>query len=905
MNQDSPLYSQKDVQSSKYDLDDWEAFEVKLSPAEKEVIEMLKRAALQGGWKQTATESERTLASYGELYLKIREDKSLAVRLGLKPVFSQAEEKEEKEEKKKPAKQRGLTKEEIIIQSTLGKLQKDVEDLKARWKTTDWTVIPMIRAMDSVEMIVLFLIHHIKECEQQFAAEEMEEQAQYELVFGISKILHGLQNATVRDIRTSRHGPVHPQLIKDLHTTYQQFVKRTKYSMLTAAKKYPKLLLKTPYDHMLPGLAMAPYASQLRTIELLQTHRQKGLFVCLNTLTGEGKTTLVVAIAQLAMTLSNHQTTYEVIYCCSEKLKTVRQQVGKHAYNGLIPFGVAITDPVSEEVRMTDSYNCKKMKHERVLTIADIVSTIKLLETPPTPGRERILFFDEPTVGLDQPNSPMIGFLSQVYALAPRLTIFSTATAPERESIPELEILFRTKWPEAHIEFIKSTKVLIGSEIASLEGVIYVPHQGCRTREEFATVLKAVENNAFLQKCYTANMVFEMYQTLLTLKAQYNLSLAGVSSFEEYMMIPGNMNQQAIVAVALRYLRFVQETDRIAEFCAPTFRKPGIRFEELATRGVLENQTLLVTADPLRFFDEYITPYTFQVHEELKTPRKSFSELYVKYDAEREAYEEKRAKIMEKKAEKGSKQEKDGIDYEMERQQRLSELKAPILGIDERFVIGSAAYLKERASTTPPRLTPLLENINWNRITCEDRHSMGLALGVGIFSPSRMDPSYTRAVIDLASNGLLAYLIADDDICYGTNYPIENVIVDDTCLTRHSVKTVFQVFARAGRPGKSWKASIYAADQVLDMIRRSVHSTKEGDVYPKGILPPAIGGGDLEVQNMNMALKGAKAYVAEVISSVQDVKSPVPSSSIELSPSMEEKEETPEKDDVLDSWEDA
>lgn len=890
MNQDdfNPLYSQKDVQSSKYDLDDWEAFEVKLPPSEKEVIEMLKRTALQGGWKQAATETERILTSYGDLYLMIREDKTLSARLGLKPIES---EEDEKEVKKKPAKARGMTKEEIIIQSTLGKLQKDVEDLKARWKKTDWTTIPMIRMIDSVEMIVLFLIHHVRECEQQFLAEEMEEQAQYELIFGLSKILHALQSMTVRDIRTSRHGPVHPQLIKDLRTSYLAFTKRTKYSILTAAKKYPKLLLKTPYDHILPGLAMAPYESQLRIIDLLQTHRDNGIFACLNTLTGEGKTTLVVAIAQLAMSMSNHHTIYEVIYCCSEKLKTVRQQVGKHAYNGLIPFGVAITDPVSEEVRVTDSYNCKKMKHERILTIADIVSTIKLLEAPPIPGREYILFFDEPTVGLDQPNSPMIAFLSQVYALAPRLTIFSTATAPERESIPQLESLFRTKWPEAHIEFIKSTKVLIGSEIASLDGAIYLPHQLCQTLEEFDAVIQAVERNAFLQKCYTANIVFEMYQNIRILKATHGISIESIPSFEEYMMIPGNMNQQAIVTVALRYLRFIasfRRTDLVTEFCAPHFKKQSIVFHDLATKGTLENQTLIVTADPLHFFDEYIAPYTQHVHEELQTPRKSFSELYVKYDVEKEAYEEKRAKIMEKKAEKStSKQEKDGMDYEMERQQRLSELKAPTLGIDERFVIGSAAYLKERKSATPPRLTPIMESIEWNRIACEDRYSMGLALGVGIFSPSRMEMSYTRAVIELASNGLLAYLIADDDICYGTNYPIENVIVDDTCLTRHSVKTVFQVFARAGRPGKSWKASIYAAEPVLDMIRRSVHQTKEDD---------------LEVQNMNVALKGALAYVAEMRTQEQ-ASMPAVSiehSSIEVLPTT-----VVSKEEILDSWEDA
>jgi hypothetical protein len=142
--------------------------------------------------------------------------------------------------------------------------------------------------------------------------------------------------------------------------------------------------------------------------------------------------------------------------------------------------------------------------------------------------------------------------------------------------------------------------------------------------------------------------------------------------------------------------------------------------------------------------------------------------------------------------------------------------------------------------------------------------------------------SYTRAVIELASNGLLAYLIADDDICYGTNYPIENVVVDDTCLTRHSVKTVFQVFARAGRPGKSWKASIYAADAVLDMIRRSVHQTKEDD---------------LEVQNMNVALGQAMDAIPDVSLSPTDpsVKDISVQEEVVVEKSVEE---------VPDSWED-
>lgn len=906
------LYSQKDVQSSKYDLDDWEAFEVKLPPSEKEVIEMLKRCALQDGWKVVKEESDRVLSSCGDLYLTLRE--GVMVSLGLRSLEEDSDEDSEEEEKNKKEKKekkgnksnkkRGLTKDEIIAKATMGRVQKEIDDLTGRWKHLKGYVLPSIRAMDSVEAIVLSLIHHLRTSEQAMISEEIEEAELYEAVFGVSKILHQLKIMNVKDMGTGKLIPVHPQLLADLTTVYQRFCKKAKYDILVAAKKYPKLLLKTAYDSMLPGLAMAPYASQVQLIELLVRHQKQGLFACLNTLTGEGKTTLVVAIAQLAMTLSSHTKKYEVIYCCSEKLKTVRQQVGRYAYNGLIPFGVAVTNPKSDEVILTDSYNCKKMKHERVLTIADIVSTIHLLEMPPVEGHEYILFFDEPTVGLDQVDSPMMDYLYQVYSCMPKLTIFSTATAPERESIPLLEQLFLQNYPGAHVEFIKSTKVLIGSEIASLEGEIYLPHSSVDS-SYFSAVLSRIEGNAFLQKCYTANVVYDMHQSLLLLSKKYGFTLNDVPSFKEYMGQPGNMNQPSIIRVALSYLRKVEKEGAchkgvVEEFCAPRGKKERVAFDRLAEKGEqFENQTLLVTADPLAFFDEHFVPYIQKAHEDIGLLRKSFAEIFLAYDEKRQEYEAKREAILEKKEKKGvgSKEEKDGIDHEMERQQKLSELVIPHLAIPERWIIGSAAYLKERRSAQVPRKLPSLEGIDWVRIHCEDRFAMGLALGVGIFSPSRMDLSYTRAVIELASNGLLAYILADDDICYGTNYPIENVIVDSTCLPRHSVKTMFQVFARAGRPGKSWKASIYADSTVLDIISQSMISTEAND---------------MEVQNMNGALSLAmtKAMEKALSKTVQKtVEKTVEQVSIQpiskedriVKPLNEEKEK---KEEIAESWED-
>ena len=140
------------------------------------------------------------------------------------------------------------------------------------------------------------------------------------------------------------------------------------------------------------------------------------------------------------------------------------------------------------------------------------------------------------------------------------------------------------------------------------------------------------------------------------------------------------------------------------------------------------------------------------------------------------------------------------------------------------------------------RSSILLENIDWKNIIAEDCHLFGIALGIGIYNPSQMNKSYTDLVLKLAASGSLYYLISDDSISYGTNYPFENIIVD-SFMKEHSVKTIFQLFARAGRPGKSWKANIYVHDDVIEKLNEHVLSKIKETNYI-----------DIEVYNFNKAI---------------------------------------------------
>jgi hypothetical protein len=92
----------------------------------------------------------------------------------------------------------------------------------------------------------------------------------------------------------------------------------------------------------------------------------------------------------------------------------------------------------------------------------------------------------------------------------------------------------------------------------------------------------------------------------------------------------------------------------------------------------------------------------------------------------------------------------------------------------------------------------------------------------------------------------LAYIISTPIISYGTNLPIENIFINETCFvsdsmakTSQSVNTILQLFGRAGRPNKSYVAQIWAHDKVLDIVKNFVND------------PTFV---DIEVINMNKAL---------------------------------------------------
>ena len=66
------------------------------------------------------------------------------------------------------------------------------------------------------------------------------------------------------------------------------------------------------------------------------------------------------------------------------------------------------------------------------------------------------------------------------------------------------------------------------------------------------------------------------------------------------------------------------------------------------------------------------------------------------------------------------------------------------------------------------------------------------------------------------------YLIADENNCFGVNYRINNVIIEDDIAQERSMNTLFQLMGRVGRVDKAWQGYVLlgqvAKNKLMDMI---------------------------------------------------------------------------------------
>lgn len=643
----------------------------------------------------------------------------------------------------------------------------------------------------------------------------------YEAFFGIGKILENISNIDVIHHTTCKLMKIPEIIIQPLRTKYNEFTSIFNFDFSIASTKYPRLFYSTNFDNIFPAMSVKPYESQKQILEFVNSNISNPFICVMNTLMGMGKTWVAGYIGKLI----DHHNSYSngisktFIYTCPETLKSVRYVVGKILYRHKVSFAIAFVK--SGKVVIKKQNNCKKDGKKPTVILAGVQATLELLKSDYYCKEEKftidksncIVFFDENTIGMDKEPSPMVPYLAEFYHLLPPQTIFSSATHPNIESMEKLQTFANLKYHGIVFKTIDYSKVLIGTQLNKLNGEMFIPHSLSNNSNTLKRFIKFIENNLMYKKFYTIPLVRAMYEKIVSI----GLELPNNLIFDNWMGELNHRNQEAVQNLGVEYLKFILSQSNtqsdaqsnelenmtiIAKFNNISHSVSSIDFNDLIkTAQELSGQTFISCANPQMLLKNKFENYFTSVLSAIGV--KDFETLYNKY---------KKQKELQEKQQKSNAKSKGGdkiTKLERAREEGTNDCDISYIGIPPQYLLRKGTGVN-------------IGCVNWDSIIADDFVKFAGLFGIFIYS-EETDSSYNNFVINSISNGMAVYVFADSTLNYGNSFPFNNGIITQD-MSVHSDKTLLQLMARAGRPGVSHTAIIYADDTILEKINDAIYN---------------------------------------------------------------------------------
>jgi hypothetical protein len=625
------------------------------------------------------------------------------------------------------------------------------------------------------------------------------------------------------------------KVLIELKTEYE-------YNGMNVCVDTPQLLIYTDYDHVIPKKTSSLYDHQTQMIKEVHSAIQKdeALLISLRTMTGTGKTTSACGIAEVVNCFRKYSSKKELmfIFCCN--IRQVMDQVAQLVYNSGIPFGIASIDPFVG-LKEINNYNCKK-DVDRVVTVCGPEACIELLKKYP----DSVLFLDEPTIGLDHKTDVAKFNVKLISECLPKWTILSSATLPEQLPSWILESHELKHGDTKYID-IYSNKIHIACEIKTLDGKLMLPHYGVKTTSDLESTIERIKANPFVGRTYTSNVGNALYNVI---------SSAGVDGIPDIKAIfdnTDNLNADSLRRISMEMLSTVTtKTNPIVQtICSKEITprnvdcvedKPvdedadivwekaekfsighQIKYDTMCTTSAHRymRPTLIATVNPIDFvhtnFSNIIDDFTKEFGT-VKQINDSFSQ---------------KISLWQKQVDRSERAMDDSSIKSKEERMRNEDtlhVNKPSLRITG-FQINTIEHLKKYAKHTKNAIDKSairndldVTDIMTVPMDVPDTVRILLACGVGIIG--KYSGRYTAIVHSLMDDGKLAYIVADSSIAYGTNVPINNVIVTKDFSDVHSINTIYQLISRAGRVGRSWIAEAFIDETCAQKMIQSIQSDK-------------------------------------------------------------------------------
>lgn len=642
-------------------------------------------------------------------------------------------------------------------------------------------------------------------------------------------------------VNPRKQSRVSKSFVGDMIQIYKKINKQFPFDGIKILKDVPELLVRTKYDDYIPQMEIMPRDHQKQIIRLLYKNYKNGVFLIYNAMIGLGKTTTVVSLAEIA-----HY--YEKTLLCVCNLKTVQMQMASLCYNSNIKFAIGSVN-YDGSVKITNHYNCKKESDRRVIICGPEVAYQLLTDKTSNDvdvSEKYILFHDEPTIGSDIAGSKSLESNVKVMMNYPKWTIFSSATSPAKEKLQLIINRLKMLYPLLEVDTIYSSTIQIGCDVRTFEGELVVPYLGCTNSEQLKNIIKICDTVPFLGRLLTHKVALHLYNLMQIenikcvpdipsiFKNVVNMKADHVRvTILDMLSLLATCDNAIIKRVCMSSI--TDATTETTEMTEKNDDDTGFEWENenigdpeqkkvnndlkldlmlLGTTEPWDNMTIIATDKPIEFAIRYFDPL---IQELNKYGTTSVSKLISKYQQELRVWQSTKDKILRNK--KVSDLEKSQLEDGFERD--IPKINFPNWGH-----IGSKEHaLKFNVDNTRVsnfRYGLTIEAIKVKEMNVPDIVLLLLMTGVGIYSSTcdELDHTYTESVLQYASQGKLAYIVADNSISFGTNLPVSKVIVTPEFSKMHSLMTLIQLMGRAGRVGQSCKAeariSKETAQQLID-----------------------------------------------------------------------------------------
>lgn len=517
-----------------------------------------------------------------------------------------------------------------------------------------------------------------------------------------------------------------------------------------------------------------------------------------------------------------------------------------------------------EQIKELEKKRKEEIEKKIVVILSDIDSAIELLKDSKEKKDkgekyiEYIVFFDEPTVGSDEENHPITQKVPIILKYSPNKIILSSASLPPENQIPSLIDLYKKNNPDGKIINVNSSDIKIGCEIVSQTEHTIAPHTGVKNYEQLKFVINRIIEQPFIGKIYTAPVLFQLYNSMI----KNNIIIPDINKYFENTC---NWNQQKIKEFAISLLDCLSKTEnndliqKICEYhkkisvsdvieeqnekqCNDNHENDinisnfnSINQEELVTKYAIKyaNGCLIATKDPLGL--------ARKMGESFLSKLPKISEIIKKYKIDMKKYHEEISKIdksdiTQRKSSDNSKGDKIGHENAKDiKSQKIDGLEHPTFGFPDWAQINTSDHVKKfsyinynNIDNSAIRRHLHLEEIDAELYDIPEWVLLLLYSGIGIYmKPTNTLKSklYFDKVLNLAEEGKLAFIISDDSINYGANYPFNHVVIFDDMM-EHSINTIFQLLGRAGRVGRSYSAFGHIGPLGLEKLLNYINGTE-------------------------------------------------------------------------------